>query len=126
MNQRSNSSSDPSAARPASAHPREDASTAVGRPTTPARAPGRGVCKLSRVRMRKNATRGSTLSSDAQTQPSPRRGCGKAPRMRRPSVRSACPSTQRPSAALSWLEVSFMETRIPAWLSASLCSTAGL
>jgi hypothetical protein len=45
--------------------------------------------------------------------------------MRCPAARSAWRSIQRPTAARSWLAVSFIDTRMSAWESTSLCSTAG-
>jgi len=80
---------------PASAALMADRSTGASTRGVPACASRRSVCELSRVRIRGKHTRASTLFPGVHTQPSPRASRGRAPRMRRPSARSAWPSIQR-------------------------------
>jgi len=68
---------------------------------------------------RQHAIRGRPHPALAACQPR------QAARMCLPSARSAWPSIQRPTASRSWLEVSLMDSRMSAWDSTSLCSTAG-
>jgi len=69
-----------SPAIPASADRIADRSTTARARGVPACASRRGVCELSRVRMRRKATRASTPSPGAHTQPSTRTSRGSAPR----------------------------------------------